>query len=93
MNGGARTILTSMQRSLASLPNAVSIGLYTGHLWNYVYIQTNSNDAVCALGLKLGLGAPKRVSTDGRRWLRAELSVKGTQIVVIGPREIATPDT
>ena len=93
MNGGAHRILTSMQRSLASLPGAISIGLYTGRFWNHVDIHTNSNDAACALGLRLGLGAPESVSADGHRWLRAGLSVRGTQIVVIGPLEIAAPDT
>jgi hypothetical protein len=92
MNGSARTFLASMDRSLASLPGATAIGLHTGSLglWRHYDIHAESDDAFRELSLKFGLGAPMRVSTDGRCWLRAEVSVRKTQIVVIGPLELSS---
>lgn len=86
-------ILTSMQRSLARLPGATSIGFYTGtfRLWNLLSIHASSDDAVRALGFKLGLGAPERVTADGRGWLHAGGSIRETRIVVSGPLE-SVPD-
>jgi hypothetical protein len=90
MNPGARTLLASMQRSLARLPGATAIGLHTGtlHRWNYIEIQASSDDAVRALSLNLGLGAPERVRSNGRIWLHAGFSARETRIVLIGPLEI-----
>jgi hypothetical protein len=90
MNPGARTLLASMQRSLASLPGATSIGFYTGtlHHWNQLDIHASSDAAVHTLGLRLGLGAPERVRANGHRWLHAALLDRGTRIAVSGPLEI-----
>ena len=90
MNPGARTLLAAMQGSLASLPGATSIGFYIGtlHHWNQLDIHASSDEAVRALGLRLGLGAPERVRANGRRWLHAALSDSGTRIAVSGPLEI-----
>jgi hypothetical protein len=86
-------LLTSMQRSLARLPGATSIGFHTGtlRLWNLLNIHASSDDAVRALSFKLGLGAPERVTADGRCWLHAGGSIRETRIVVSGPLE-GVPD-
>lgn len=91
---GVGYLLTSMQRSLARLPGATSIGFYTGtlRLWNLLDVHVSSNDAVRDLGLKLGLGAPERVTADGRCWLHAGGSIRETRIVVSGPLEGVTDD-
>ena len=92
MTGSARAFLASMDRSLASLPGATAIGLHTGTLglWKHYDIYAGTDDAFRALSLEFGLGAPMRVGTGDRYWLRAEASGRKTQIVVIGPLEISS---
>lgn len=94
MNRDARRFLALMDRSLASLPGATAIGLHTGALglWKHYDIYAGTVDAFRALSLEFGLGAPTRVGTEDRYWLRAGGSVGESQIVVIGPLENLSTD-
>lgn len=95
MNRNARAFLASMERALVSLPDATAIGLCIGalHPWKHLEIHAASDDAVRALGLSLGLGEPASVRADRHQWLRAELSVRQTRIVVIGPPQLSCEDS
>ena len=95
MNARAFELVDALLAILTTLPGASALHVDASERWAFVAITAESDEAVRALGTKLGLGAPAVRGTARLWWCYATAErhhgALHIEVTVLGPRHRTPP--